>query len=305
VESCRDRTSAIGEPLAGTAETAPALVAISWPKPLWHDDDATLSRGLPPRVAEIARRQKRAGRKLPIRVFQRRPGQSTNRVEMLFFSREGGGLRSAMDVPAAQIPDRIERFLAGQAPGPKRSRPLLLVCTDGRHDRCCAMRGRALYEALARAHRREGSRIDLLESSHLGGHRFAATCLALPAGRHYGRLGPEHAGPLLRAVASGSVLAAHNRGVLGLPEAVQVAEAYLVARLPAMDRVVGGMPEAFGDGVRIGVTGYADSTPRRFRVYCARREFAGPTSCDGAAGSETRLRWVVRSVEELASGHGA
>jgi hypothetical protein len=304
VEPCRDHTTAIGEPLAGTATTAPALVAISWPKPLWHHDDASLSGGLPARIAEIARREKRAGRKLPIRVFQRRPGQPTDRVEMLFFSRERDGLRRAIDVPTAEISDRIERFLAGEAPGARYSRPLLLVCTDGRHDRCCALRGRALYSALALARGRAGSRIELLESSHLGGHRFAATCLVLPSGRQYGRLGPEHAGPLLRAVASGSVLAAHNRGVVGLPEAVQVAEAYLLARLPAMDRVVGSMPEACGDGVRIDVTGYLNSSPRRLRVYCSRRPFTGPTSCGAAARSETRRRWVVRAVEELPS-HGA
>ena len=46
--------------------------------------------------------------------------------------------------------------------------PLYLVCTHGRHDRCCALRGRPVAQALSRRHPQR-----TWESSHVGGDRFA------------------------------------------------------------------------------------------------------------------------------------
>jgi hypothetical protein len=61
---------------------------------------------------------------------------------------------------------------------------LLLVCTNGRRDVCCAVAGRPLARQLADAH--DG---DLVwEATHLGGHRFAPTALLLPTGYAYARV---------------------------------------------------------------------------------------------------------------------
>ena len=61
--------------------------------------------------------------------------------------------------------------------------PLWLVCTNGRRDRCCTEAGRPVAATLA-GHWPEAT----WETTHLGGHRFAATLLALPAGVVLGRL---------------------------------------------------------------------------------------------------------------------
>src|SRR5690606_14804931 len=66
--------------------------------------------------------------------------------------------------------------------------PLLLVCTNGQRDACCVLHGIAVYNAL---HRQFGAAV--WESSHHGGHRFAANLLAFPSGRAYGRLRAENA----------------------------------------------------------------------------------------------------------------
>ncbi|MCH9679777.1 MAG: hypothetical protein K0U35_09615 [Actinomycetia bacterium] len=58
------------------------------------------------------------------------------------------------------------------------------VCTHGRRDVCCATSGRGY--ALARQASVPDAHV--WECSHLGGHRFAPTCLILPSGRLYGRL---------------------------------------------------------------------------------------------------------------------
>src|SRR4051794_129563 len=47
--------------------------------------------------------------------------------------------------------------------------PTYLVCTHGAHDVCCAVRGRPLARALPLA----GAPVDVWETSHLGGDRFA------------------------------------------------------------------------------------------------------------------------------------
>ena len=69
--------------------------------------------------------------------------------------------------------------------------PILLVCTNGKRDACCALRGRALVTALAEDHAER-----TWECTHLGGHRFAGNLVCLPHGLVYGRVGPAD-GPRL------------------------------------------------------------------------------------------------------------
>lgn len=85
--------------------------------------------------------------------------------------------------------------------------PLLLVCTHGRHDACCAERGRPVARELA-------SRFGELvwESSHLGGDRFAANLLVLPDGDAYGRLDAGLAPQLVADHLAGRIDLTHHRG---------------------------------------------------------------------------------------------
>ncbi|HJP71119.1 MAG TPA: sucrase ferredoxin, partial [Candidatus Limnocylindria bacterium] len=52
--------------------------------------------------------------------------------------------------------------------------PLFVVCTNGKRDACCALRGRVLVAALAASHPDR-----VWECSHLGGHRFAGNLVCL------------------------------------------------------------------------------------------------------------------------------
>jgi len=74
---------------------------------------------------------------------------------------------------------------SASASGPQR---VALVCTNGKRDQCCAVRGRPVAAALA-----ADTGWDTWESSHLGGHRFAATMLLLPTGDMFGWLDAESA----------------------------------------------------------------------------------------------------------------
>ncbi len=97
--------------------------------------------------------------------------------------------------------------------------PLYLVCTHGRHDRCCALRGRPVAQALSRRHPER-----TWESSHVGGDRFAANLVVLPEGLYVGRVAADEVVALVAALAEGQLPAGHVRGRSSLPLPTQAAQ---------------------------------------------------------------------------------
>lgn len=89
-----------------------------------------------------------------------------------------------------------------------REGQLLLVCTHGRRDRCCARLGVPLYDAL-RPHVEHGR---LWQSSHHGGHRFAGNLLALPSGVQLGRVSPQEAAAVASLLHQGRIPLDRYRG---------------------------------------------------------------------------------------------
>jgi hypothetical protein len=104
--------------------------------------------------------------------------------------------------------------------------PILLVCTNGKRDACCALRGRALMTALAADHAER-----TWECSHLGGHRFAGNLVCLPHGLVYGRVGPADGPRLADAYLAGRMDPSLLRGRSAWPAPAQVAEAIVRQRL--------------------------------------------------------------------------
>jgi (2Fe-2S) ferredoxin len=111
----------------------------------------------------------------------------------------------------------------GRSPGlAPHDEPLFLVCTHGRHDACCAERGRPLAGAMAAV-----APGHTWEVSHIGGDRFAANLLVLPHGLYYGRLTPQDAPAFVESHLTGSLDVEHLRGRSSYPFSVQAAEIYL------------------------------------------------------------------------------
>jgi hypothetical protein len=109
------------------------------------------------------------------------------------------------------------------ATGPQR---LALVCTNGKRDQCCAVRGRPVASAVSAA-----TGWDTWECSHLGGHRFAATALLLPTGDMFGWLDPESAPSILQRFDAGQLVLSNYRGRCGQPAEVQAALHIAAVRL--------------------------------------------------------------------------
>jgi hypothetical protein len=283
--SCSESSSAGGEPLAGTASDAPLFAAIAWPKARWHPDKAALSEGLPPAVGALEKGARALGRRLQLRVFERPGAAATNGVEVLCAD-FGSGRSLALHVPDAEAAARaIERFAGGESAGPALASPLVLVCTDGRHDRCCGKLGRSLVQALR-------GDVEVAEASHLGGHRLAANCLVLPSGRLYGRVTAGDVPGLVEAIRHEEVYLPCYRGQTGLGELQQVAEAAALARHPRTRdwRVTAPETEAPEATVAVRARGIA------LEVRCARRSYSGLASC-GDPEPEERSRWIATRVQ--------
>jgi hypothetical protein len=130
------------------------------------------------------------------------PSQSTGLT--FYLARGTQGQLALWRTQLSRVEDCLAMDLAGWAQGAEPQgfqrvdEPLYLVCVHGRRDRCCAQRGMPVYSAFAA---QLGDAV--WQTSHLGGHRFAATMVVLPAGISYGRLGADEASALIAAHARG------------------------------------------------------------------------------------------------------
>jgi hypothetical protein len=204
---CSFAAAAAGDPLEGTAPRGDRWLLVEHPGP-WPSQALT---ALPPAVADalsgwtgrvvLVRRSGRFRRSGVRRWFRVdvRPGRESVRTGP--FSDESE-LTAALDTPGAPY----DGFL-------------VLVCSHGRRDTCCAVRGRPLAAALAAVDPEA-----VWESSHVGGCRFAPAVVLLPHGFVLGGLDPADAPAVLEAYRRGHVEPGVLRGRSALPPAVQAAQ---------------------------------------------------------------------------------
>ena len=169
---------------------------------------------------------------LGIRVQMiRRPGRRpASDVRQVFTGWTAGGkpwLRHG-ELPAAAAPGGLDlreldlkELAAGIAPafGTPVSEPVFLVCAHARRNACCARFGAPLAQALAARHPGQ-----VWETTHVGGHRFAANLVILPHGLYYGPVGVAEATAAIRAYSERLVRPQRYRGRAGQPKPVQQAE---------------------------------------------------------------------------------
>lgn len=97
--------------------------------------------------------------------------------------------------------------------------PFYGVCTHGRHDVCCAERGRPVAATLC-----ESRPESTWEVSHIGGDRFSANMVVLPEGLYYGRMDPSSADEVAALHEQGRLDLTRLRGRSTYPMHVQYAE---------------------------------------------------------------------------------
>jgi hypothetical protein len=214
-EFCSDESLANAEPLAATASRVDHWLLVEY-RGLWSHD-AVAGSGLSGQVKARLREQV-AARPFTKLLFVRRTRRRRHAGFAVFrgSSPERGGVLFAAELEAYD--DLLDLDLTAR--GEPLGRPLLLVCTHGKHDRCCARSGRPLYEALSE----QADEGWVWQSSHLGGDRFAGNVVFLPEGLYFGRLGPGEAWPVLDEYLAGRVELRHYRGRSCYSFAEQAAE---------------------------------------------------------------------------------
>jgi hypothetical protein len=139
-------------------------------------------------------------------LFVRRPERRSGDGLLAFVARTTEAERSLRRLELERHDDLLDLDLA-TAGGPA-GHPLLLVCTHGKHDRCCAKYGRPLYDAV-REQVEDGW---VWQSTHVGGDRFAGNLVSLPDGVYYGRVEPAGVWGLLESALAGEIHLPHYRG---------------------------------------------------------------------------------------------
>ena len=210
---CADTAEQRGDPREGSVPYAFGWLLIEHPGP-WAPqalEDSGLPGGVVSALVAVARR---AGAR-PTLI--RRPGRDGGRRLRRWAAVDSRPGQESVRWGSYQTVDE----LAGLDPatGSPSTDPVYLVCTHGRHDTCCAVRGRPVAAALA-ADRPEQT----WECSHVGGDRFAANLVVLPHGFYYGHLSPGAAGQIAAEYEAGRVDPRCLRGRCSLPAPVQAAQ---------------------------------------------------------------------------------
>ena len=214
---------------------------------------ALTSSGLSEDVKRALCEQAEALRPSKLLFIRRRERRGDDGVAV-FLARSTPGRESLSRLDVDGYDDLLALDLAAaEPPGRPVDHPLFLVCTHGKHDRCCARRGRPLYDAL-HEQAEEGW---VWQSTHVGGDRFAGNVVVLPEGLYYGRVEPADAWPLLDDHLGRRVCLQRFRGRSSYPFFVQAAEIEIRTQARVLDvdalRLEEVRPHGEGWTVRFGV----------------------------------------------------
>lgn len=220
---CADAARARRDTLAGTAPHGLSWVLIEyrggWPTNGF--DGLDLEPATKALVFSAARAVR--ARVLLVRRHGRRAADGPSRWAVLRFD-DSGAYRQRWgtwrrDEDLAEIAEALD------APGESGRPPVVLVCSHGRHDTCCAVRGRPVARALSERWPRL-----VWECTHVGGDRFAANVVILPDGVYYGGLDADSSVAAVEEHLSGRVHAEHLRGYTDLFPPQQAAVAAVLRR---------------------------------------------------------------------------
>jgi len=212
---CSDLSRENGEPLGATASTIDHWLLVEY-RGLWGPN-ALRASGLSDQVKQSLREQVHARPRSRL-LFVRRPDRRGRAGLRAYAATSREGEESLRCVSLESYEDLRTIDLAGA--GEPLEHPLFLVCTHGKHDPCCARRGRPLFETLAEQVEEEA----VWQTTHIGGDRFAGNLLCLSRGVYYGRVGRKDAGRVLDAHLDDTIDLERYRGRSCYSFAAQAAE---------------------------------------------------------------------------------
>ena len=299
---CSSWSRSLDEDPAGTAARADAWLAVEQAGP-WGAKAPTESR-LDAEVGALLERRaaEHGGRLALIKAPRTHPTpQGTHRVlaacirpgKQFLLTGDVGDPARALDVDwAALAAGRLDDVLASAPWLSPRAGSVLLVCTNGRRDACCALLGLPVAVAL---HDQYGD--DVWESNHLGGHRFAPTTVVLPQGWSHARVDPVAGSGVLKAAGDGRVVLENLRGHGSLAAAEQVAD--IAVRRSSGERREGSVRVLGSRDAPDGTSVVTVATPTGRQRIAVRRVPGSATRPESCGKVDVALdTWAVSPLEE-------
>ncbi|WP_165855730.1 sucrase ferredoxin [Marinobacter sp. JSM 1782161] len=299
---CATQSRQVDDPLPGTGAHATCNLLISWPSGKWLRS-LRKARDMSDAVLDRIEAVFAGGRRVNL-IHRQQQASDRHRIYLM-------PENLTLEVPRKQLPDFLEALLNGddlEAWGATRAdKPLILCCTHGKKDKCCAKFGNATFQALERAVAQGGGRFEVWQSSHLGGCRLAASTMVFPATRKYGRLDAGHIEPLLAAELADRPYWPCYRGNSTLNPLQQCAEVAALQWLESNGVVARVEPESGGEvaeGRATVVCAWrSDDAQGRLVVHCAQSRVLRYDTCAdiGPDGPSTATVWRASDVQALES----
>jgi hypothetical protein len=226
---CSNQSLDRGDPMYGTGSAGSTWMMLELSGP-WGPSAFLQSPTVidPALGLVIVRRVEKAGMRI---AAIRRPGRRSPTPRWRWFVAQCGVGEEGLFAGEVDDPRAYLEVALDGADGQASPDPLVVVCAHGKHDQCCAVRGRGATAAIAAEYPDW-----TWECSHLGGDRFAATMLVLPEGLCYGRVDSADPANLVRLYLDGRLDNTFLRGRTSLPHAVQAAQ-YFAREASGNDRI--------------------------------------------------------------------
>ena len=291
---CTDLCSARGEPLAGLGNAPERILMLAWPRGKWRTprwESVDMSAALSAALHDAS--------------------QARLHVALVDKVDAAGPLPTLHALPENVFADfadedaliaAIRAYIAGAVfAGRRDTRQTILCCTDSRRDACCARHGFSTYKALVAA--ADPARFNIVQATHIGGCRFAASLVVMPQRQRYGRMTAAQAPQFLAALGRGDIYLPAYKGRTDQPEPLQVAELAAMGWAEshghrAMDVVIdpAAPPEDAPEGATLVLTAAVGA--ERLAIHLHDQIFFVQGNCGTVAegrGSDV-LRWCLDAV---------
>ncbi|MEL7036101.1 MAG: sucrase ferredoxin [Cyanobacteria bacterium J06592_8] len=233
---CADSSREVLEDKIGSATHHQTYVLIEYSEP-WSCS-ALKSPGIPENLKALMAQLETEGQSIRFLLIRRNLCLLNQQKTVLIYHQEqgdfcGGYQRYEFGVDTLEeVPAIVTDFLNGEPLNPivsSEDYQDILVCTHGRHDKCCGKYGIPFYkQAIAKLHHLKLENIRVWQASHFGGHRFAPTAITFPDGRYYGGLDVESFCSVVTREGSLEIFNQIYRGWSILPYELQVLEQTLM-----------------------------------------------------------------------------
>ncbi|ODT81796.1 MAG: hypothetical protein ABS76_10080 [Pelagibacterium sp. SCN 64-44] len=293
---CRER----GEPLAGTGDAPERVLMLAWPRGKWR-----VPRWESVDMGEALKKALHDAVQSDIHLALVDKVESETDLPTLHALPEN--IRADFADEDA-IVAAIRAYVKGTVfSGTRDPRTTILCCTDSRRDACCARHGFSTYKALVAA--ADPARFHVVQATHLGGCRFAASLVVMPQRQRYGRMSAGQAPAFLDALERGAVYLPAYKGRTDQPEPMQVAEIAAMGWAQDhgldMDAVVldaPALPHTVPEGTSLTLGAAIGSTRLAIRLSARRFLMQGNCSIVAKGGGVETMRWCLDAVQPEAAG---